>query len=101
MTVSDRIESRTGVAGTCAAVLFAVAGALFVVYPVVRPYAAGGAPDGRAEFASPWWLVAHLAAVGGFIAFGLALVALSGLLKGRVANERRWSPWRRRGSGSG
>jgi len=51
MTVSDRIENRTGVAGTCAAALFAVAGALFVVYPVVRPYAAGGAPDGRAEFA--------------------------------------------------
>jgi len=44
MTVSDRIENRTGVAGTCAAALFAVAGALFVVYPVVRPYAAGGAP---------------------------------------------------------
>ncbi|MDH6286578.1 hypothetical protein [Rhodococcus opacus] len=82
MTVSDRIESRTGVARICAAALFALAGVLFVVYPVVRPYAAGGAPDGRAEFASPSWLVAHLAAVGGFIAFGLALVALSGLLKG-------------------
>ncbi|PBC57130.1 hypothetical protein [Rhodococcus sp. ACPA1] len=82
MTVSDRIESRTGVARICAAALFALAGVLFVVYPVVRPYAAGGAPDGLAEFASPSWLVAHLAAVGGFIAFGLALVALSGLLKG-------------------
>jgi len=82
MTVSDRIESRKGVARICAAALFALAGVLFVVYPVVRPYAAGGAPDGRAEFASPSWLVAHLAAVGGFIAFGLALVALSGLLKG-------------------
>jgi len=82
MTVSDRIESRTWVARICAAALFALAGVLFVVYPVVRPYAAGGAPDGRAEFASPSWLVAHLAAVGGFIAFGLALVALSGLLKG-------------------
>ncbi|MFV9451958.1 hypothetical protein ACNJ7E_00510 [Rhodococcus sp. NM-2] len=82
MTVSDRIESRIGVARICAAALFALAGVLFVVYPLVRPYAAGGAPDGRAEFASPSWLVAHLAAVGGFIAFGLALVALSGLLKG-------------------
>ena len=82
MTVSDRIESRTGVARICAAALFALAGVLFVVYPVVRPYAAGGAPDGLAEFASPSWLVAHLAAVGGFIAFGLALVALGGLLKG-------------------
>ena len=82
MAVSDRIESRTGVARICAAALFALAGVLFVVYPVVRPYAAGGAPDGRAEFASPWWLIAHLAAVGGFIAFGLALVALSGLLNG-------------------
>ena len=80
--MSDRIESRTGVARICAAALFALAGVLFVVYPLVRPYAAGGAPDGRAEFASPSWLVAHLAAVGGFIAFGLALVALSGLLKG-------------------
>ena len=82
MAVSDRIESRTGVARICAAALFALAGVLFVVYPLVRPYAAGGASDGRAEFASPSWLVAHLAAVGGFIAFGLALVALSGLLKG-------------------
>ncbi|UNM99866.1 hypothetical protein [Rhodococcus opacus] len=49
MAVSDRIESRTGVARICAAALFALAGVLFVVYPVVRPYAAGGAPDGRAE----------------------------------------------------
>ena len=87
MTVSDRIESRTGVARICAAALFALAGVLFVVYPLVRPYAAGGAPDGRAEFASPSWLVAHLAAVGGFIAFGLALVALGGLLK-RTGGER-------------
>jgi hypothetical protein len=73
MTVSDRIESRTGVARICAAALFTLAGGLFVVYPVVRPYAAGGSPDGRAEFASPWWLVAHHAAVGGFKSFGLAL----------------------------
>ncbi|GCE38198.1 hypothetical protein Rhow_001237 [Rhodococcus wratislaviensis] len=79
MTVSDRIDRRTGVTRICA--LFALAGVLFVVYPVVRPYAAAGAPDGAPEFASPWWLVAHLAAVGGFIAFGLALAALSGLLK--------------------
>ncbi|MFC0449082.1 hypothetical protein [Rhodococcus jostii] len=82
MTVSDRIDNRTGVARISAAALFALAGALFVVYPVARPYAAGGAPDGGAEFASPWWLVAHLSAVGGFIAFGLALVALSGRLRG-------------------
>ncbi|MGV9861705.1 hypothetical protein [Rhodococcus koreensis] len=82
MVVSDRIDGRAGIARISAAALFALSGALFVVYPVVRPYAAGGAPDGRAEFASPWWLVAHLAAVGGFIAFGLALVPLAGLLEG-------------------
>ncbi|MFC9550585.1 hypothetical protein ACFTWF_07005 [Rhodococcus sp. NPDC056960] len=75
MTVSDRIGNRTSGA------LFALAGVLFVVYPAVRPYAPNGAADGAAEFASPWWLVAHLSAVGGFIAFGLALVALGSILK--------------------
>ncbi|MFZ2173384.1 MAG: hypothetical protein WAW17_05000 [Rhodococcus sp. (in: high G+C Gram-positive bacteria)] len=64
-----------------AAWLFVLTGAAFVIYPAARPFAPGGAADGTAEFASNWWLVAHLSAVVGFIAFVGALFALRELLR--------------------
>lgn len=62
--------------------LLVLAGLLFAIYPVVRPYAPGGGDDTAAQFASPWWLVAHLAAVAGFIALVAALVGLGRVLAG-------------------
>ncbi len=54
-----------------------VAAVLFVAYPVLRPYG-DATPDGMAAaFASPAWLVAHLAAVAGFVAVGVGLTRVS------------------------
>jgi hypothetical protein len=67
------------------AVLLGLAGLLFVVYPVVRPYG-DAAPAGEAiAFSSPAWVVAHLAAVAGFVLVGLALRGF-----GRAAEVTWW-----------
>jgi hypothetical protein len=56
----------------------AAAGLLFVVYPVVRP-SGDVTPEGAAAaFASPAWLVAHLAAIAAFVLAGVGLTALRG-----------------------
>ncbi|MCO1653970.1 hypothetical protein [Pseudonocardia humida] len=58
------------------AVPFALAGLLFVAYPVLRPWA-DQSPEGMPEaFASPAWLVSHLSAAAGFLLVGLGLLAL-------------------------
>lgn len=55
-----------------------VAGVLFVIYPLVRPWG-DATPDGAgAAFASPLWLAAHLAAVAAFVLVGVGLTALPG-----------------------
>lgn len=55
------------------AVVLALAGVGFVVYPVLRPYG-DGAPEGAAAaFASSAWVASHLAAVAAFVLVGLAL----------------------------
>lgn len=52
------------------------AGALFVVYPLARPWG-DATPDGMAAaFASPFWLVAHVAAMVAFVLVGVGLTAL-------------------------
>ena len=61
------------------------AGALFVLYPAVRPWSDATADGSAAAFASPWWLVAHLAAVAGFVLVGVGLLALRDLVGGRAA----------------
>ena len=58
---------------TAPAVLLAVAGVLFVAYPVVRPWGDSTVDGAAAAFSSPAWVVAHLAAVAGFVLVGLAL----------------------------
>lgn len=57
----------------------AAAGVLFVLYPAARPHSdespvAFG--SGPAEFASPWWIVAHLSGVAGFVLVAAGLLAL-------------------------
>lgn len=55
---------------------FAVAGALFLIYPALRPYSEENAMAGAQAFASPAWVVSHLCAVVGFILLPLGLLAL-------------------------
>ena len=50
----------------------AAAGALFVIYPLVRPWG-DATPEGiAAAFGSPFWLVAHMAAMAAFVLVGVA-----------------------------
>ena len=81
-TLTAPTAPTTRVAG---ALPFALAGLLFVAYPVLRPWA-DQAPEGMSEaFASPAWLAAHLSAAAGFLLVGLGLLALRDRLGTRTA----------------
>src|SRR5699024_8016254 len=57
---------------------FAVAGgALLAAFPLSRPWGdkAGGPADMVDAFASPMWVVAHVAGMGGFVFLAAAVVA--------------------------
>jgi hypothetical protein len=56
-----RTRIRSAAAG------LAIAGALFVLYPALRPFSDETTLEGAAAFASPNWLVAHVLAMIGFI----------------------------------
>jgi hypothetical protein len=71
--VTAPVRSPAVVRVTTPAVLLALAGVLFVVYPLVRPWGDATATGAAAAFSSPAWLVAHLAAIAGFVLVGLAM----------------------------
>src|SRR6187551_936197 len=58
------------------ALAFAATGLLFLVYPVLRPYVDETTLDGLRSFATNSWIIAHLAAVLGFILLPLGLLGL-------------------------
>ncbi|MCG5215319.1 hypothetical protein [Streptosporangium sp. KLBMP 9127] len=58
------------------------AGVLFLLYPVVRPWADETTMAGAEGMASAAWIAAHLFAVGGFVLFILALLGLHTALSG-------------------
>ncbi|WP_199431932.1 hypothetical protein [Qaidamihabitans albus] len=68
--------ARTG------ASLLAVTGALFLLYPVLRPYSDESTLAGARAMSGPGWLVSHLLAVAGFVLLALSLLALYRLLQG-------------------
>lgn len=53
--------------------LYLVIGLMFAVYPALRPYSDEVGTAGAEAFASPAWVLAHTAAMLGFIAVGLAV----------------------------
>src|SRR5262245_24795663 len=53
-------------------------GAALAAYPILRPYAGGGAPDGVAQLAAGAWPLAHLLGMFGFVALAFGLRALAG-----------------------
>jgi hypothetical protein len=63
------------------ALAIAVAGILFVLYPVIRPYSDETSLQGAAAFASTAWIVAHVLATIGFVLVVLGLLALYGTLR--------------------
>jgi hypothetical protein len=54
----------------------AIAGVLFLLYPLVRPYADEASIQGAEAMASPAWVAAHLFAMIGFILLSLGLMGL-------------------------
>jgi hypothetical protein len=58
------------------ALALAIAGVLFVLYPVIRPYADETSLPGAAAFASSAWIIAQHLAMVGFVLVALGLLAL-------------------------
>jgi hypothetical protein len=79
------------------ALALAVAGVLFLVYPVVRPYSDESSMQGAAAIGSPWWVVSHLCAVVAFVLLPLGLLVLrdlaAGSPAGRVATAALVATW--------
>jgi len=69
------------------AVSLALAGILFVLYPLLRPYSDEVSLQGAAAFASPAWILAHLLGVVGFIFVTLGLLGLSSALQHTAARR--------------
>src|SRR5579859_151910 len=63
------------------ALALAVSGILFLLYPALRPYSDEVSLQGAAAFASPFWVLAHMLAVGGFILLALSLLGLHNALQ--------------------
>jgi hypothetical protein len=70
------LASTNAVRVRLAALSFAVAGILFVLYPAIRPFSDEVSLQGAAAFASPQWILAHVLAILGFILMTLALLGL-------------------------
>ena len=89
--VAEPVTRRPGAA------MLALAGALFLLYPVTRPWADEATLDGARGMASPAWIVAHLSAISGFILLALGLQALYAVLRptrsGRLAARALVVTW--------
>jgi len=72
------------------ALSLALAGILFFLYPALRPFSdQAGAQTmlGAQAFASPFWVVAHMLGVGGFILLALSLLGLYSALRHTAARS--------------
>ncbi|WP_222263759.1 HNH endonuclease signature motif containing protein [Modestobacter marinus] len=72
----ERCSGSTGPAA------LATAGVLFALYPAVRPWGDATAAGSAAAFASPSSVVAHLAAVAGFVLLSLGLLSVRAAVAG-------------------
>lgn len=66
---------------------FGVAGLLFVLYQVIRPYSDESSLQGAAAFGSDAWVVAHSLAIFGFILLVLGLLGVYTLVRGTPAER--------------
>lgn len=78
------VRPRTG------AVLLAVAGALFLAFPLLRPWVPEdvASPELAAAFGSGRWIAAHLCGAAGFLLLPAAFLGL----RGRLAGTRGQAP---------
>ncbi|KAB1662382.1 hypothetical protein F8O01_00045 [Pseudoclavibacter chungangensis] len=95
--IPGREPARVGAAapapgGVGRALLLPIAatGVLMAAYQLVRPYGDVAGGTGTLDaIASPWWLVAHIAALFGLAAFALAAVRLADVDGSRTARAAR------------
>jgi len=59
----------------------ALSGILFLLYPALRPFSNEASLQGAEAFASPFWVLAHMLAVVGFILLALGLLGLHSALQ--------------------
>jgi len=59
----------------------ALSGILFLLYPALRPFSNEASLQGAQAFASPFWVLAHMLAVVGFILLVLGLLGLHSALQ--------------------
>jgi hypothetical protein len=76
------------------AAALAFAGLMFLLYPAVRPWHDETTEAGaHASMASAAWVAAHFFAMLGFIAVGLAMLALRALVPSRLATAALITTW--------
>ncbi len=61
----------------------AAAGLLFLLYPLLRPYADESTLDGAQAMASSAWIFSHVFAIGGFILLVPGVLGLYGTISGQ------------------
>lgn len=70
----------------------ALAGACFLLYPVIRPFSDEASLAGARAFASASWLVAHSLAIAAFLLLAIGILGLYSRLEGTRAEARgRWA----------
>ena len=69
------------------ALMLAVAGVCFVLYPALRPFSDEITLAGARAFASNAWFASHLLAMIGFILLALGMLALHGALQQTTAEQ--------------
>jgi hypothetical protein len=77
----------TGARVRLSAAALIIAGFLFILYPVLRPFSDEASLQGAAAFASPYWLASHMLAMVAFTLLPLGLLGLHSVLQG-TAVER-------------
>lgn len=70
--IVEMVQSRTRLLAGA----LAVAGILFVLYPIIRPFSDEITFQGATAFASTAWVVAHMLAMAGFILLMLGLLGV-------------------------
>ncbi len=78
-TIASSASVRLG------ALSLALAGILLFLYPALRPYSNEASFQGAEAFASPFWILAHMLAIGGFILLALSLLGLYSALRHTTA----------------
>ena len=74
-----------------AAACLVLAGAFFLLFPVVRPFFDETSLQGAREFASTQWVVAHSLGMGGFILLSLGFLGVYLRLQKTEADKRSFS----------